>query len=184
MILEIVQYGHPSLRARGRRIEKIDARVRKLVEDMLETMHEADGVGLAAQQIAVPVNLCVVDVTGVKDRPSVLRVGGQAVDLEEFMPLVLINPEIETFGTKHCAVEGCLSFPGLRGDIIRPFSVRVRAQNLDGDPVDFEADGLLARAIQHEHDHLQGVLFIDRMGKDQRKTLAAEIEQLRVGGVL
>src|SRR5258707_7904950 len=105
MILEIVQYGHPALRAKGRRIEKIDARIRALAHDMLETMHEAEGVGLAAQQVGLPVQLCVIDVTGVKDRPSVLAIAGNPVEIEAHMPLVLINPEVETFGKPQAGVE-------------------------------------------------------------------------------
>jgi peptide deformylase len=96
MTLEIVQFGHPALRAKGRRIQKIDARIRRLAEDMLETMYDAEGVGLAAQQIGMPIQLCVVDVAGVKDRPSVLRIDGNAVEIEAHMPLILINPEVET----------------------------------------------------------------------------------------
>jgi len=177
MILEIVQYGHPALRAKGSRIEKIDSNIRQLAEDMLETMVDADGIGLAAQQIGRPIQMCVVDVAGVSDRPSALRINGQAVDIEDHMPLILINPEVETFGKSRSGVEGCLSFPGLRGDITRPYSVKVKAKTLDGD-ITFEADGLLARAIQHEHDHLHGLLFIDRMEPTQRKELEPKIEML------
>ena len=104
MILEIVQYGHPALRANGRRIEKIDARVRALAQDMLETMHAADGVGLAAQQVGMPVQLCVIDLTEVKDRPSALGIAGNPVEIESHMPLVLINPEVETFGKPQIGV--------------------------------------------------------------------------------
>jgi peptide deformylase len=175
MTLEIVQYGHPALRAKGRRIEKIDARIRALAEDMLETMYEADGVGLAAQQVGMPVQLCVVDVTDVKDRPSILRVGGNPVEIEAHMPLILINPEVELFGKPETGAEGCLSFPGARSDVTRPGSVRVRAQSLDGAIVEFEADGLLARAIQHEHDHLHGILFIDRVSAPERVRIEAEM---------
>ncbi len=178
MILEIVQYGHPALRAKGSRIEKINKEIRQLAEDMLETMVDADGVGLAAQQIGRPIQMCVVDVAGVKDRPSALRLSGQSVEIGGHMPLVLINPEVETFGRLHSGAEGCLSFPGLQGDITRPYSVRVKAQTLDGE-VEFEADGLLARAIQHEHDHLHGILFIDRMEPAQRRDLEPEMESLR-----
>ena len=183
MVLEIVQYGHPSLRAKGRPIHEIDAGTKKLAKEMLETMYEADGVGLAAQQVGMPVQLCVVDVSNVKDRPSAMRVHGKSVMLEDFMPLILINPEVRALGRPHTAVEGCLSFPGLRADITRPFSARVKAQTLDGQVLEFEADGLLARALQHEHDHLQGILFIDHMSAAQRKTLGAEIEHLRTGSV-
>jgi len=178
MILEIVKYGHPALRAKGRRIEAIDAEIRQLAEDMIDTMIDADGVGLAAQQVGLPLQMCVVDVTGVSNRPSTMSIDGQPMDPEEHMPLILINPEIEPFGKARSAVEGCLSFPGVSTDITRTSSVRVQAQTLDGSVV-FEASGLLARAIQHEHDHLQGILFIDRMEAEQRRELEQEIEAIR-----
>ena len=173
--MDIVPYGHPALRAKGRRIENIDARIRALANEMLETMYAAEGVGLAAQQVGLPVQLCVIDVKGVKDRPSTLRIGGQAADIGEHMPLVLINPEIELFGMPEIGVEGCLSFPGVRSDVSRPSAVRVRAQSLDGKMLEFEAGGLLARAIQHEHDHLHGILFIDRISAAERERIEAEM---------
>jgi peptide deformylase len=175
MTLEIVQFGHPALRAKGRRIETVDARIRALANEMLATMYAADGVGLAAQQVGLPIQLCVVDVKSVKDRPSTLRVGGRAVEIEEHMPLILINPEVEPFGKPETSVEGCLSFPGARSDVTRPTSVHVRAQSLDGKVLEFEASGLLARAIQHEHDHLHGILFIDRLSTDERDRIEAEM---------
>jgi peptide deformylase len=175
MTLEIVQYGHPALRAKGRRIEKIDARIRTLAEEMLETMYAADGVGLAAQQVGMPIQLCVIDVTGVKDRPSVLRIGGSPVEIEAHMPLILINPEVEPFGKSETEVEGCLSFPGARSDVTRPGSVRVKAQSLDERIIEFEAAGLLARAVQHEHDHLHGILFIDRVSASERARIESEM---------
>ncbi|MEI6337311.1 MAG: peptide deformylase [Verrucomicrobiota bacterium] len=183
MILEIVQYGHPALRAPGRRIEKNDQEIHDLAEDMLETMYEADGLGLAAQQIGRPIQMCVLDVTGVKDRTSVLRLDGKAVKVEDYMPLVLINPRLELLGKPHTGIEGCLSFPGLSAGITRSFSVRVTAQDLDGGTITFEADGLLARALQHEHDHLHGILFIDRMEAEDREELQSEIEDLRTSWV-
>lgn len=178
MILEIVRYGHPALRAKGRTIEKVDDEIRQLAEDMLDTMYDADGVGLAAQQVGLPLQMCVIDVTGIEDRPSVLRINGQVVDVEENMPLVLINPAVDTFGKAHTAPEGCLSFPGLRGDITRPYSVRVKAKSLDGDDLVFESEGLLARAVQHEHDHLFGILFIDRMDPKEKKAIQPEIDEI------
>jgi peptide deformylase len=177
MILEIVQYGHPALRAKGKRVEKINARIRALAQDMLETMYDAEGVGLAAQQVGMPIQLCVIDVTDVKDRPSVLRIAGNPVDIEAHMPLVMINPDVETFGEPQTGVEGCLSFPGARTDVIRPSGVRVRAQTLDESLLEFEADGLLARAIQHEHDHLQGILFIDRVSAAERRRIESEVSR-------
>lgn len=178
MIREIVTYGHPALRARGRKVENIDDRIRSLARDMLETMEDAQGVGLAAQQIGLPLQLCVLDVRGVRDRPSRMWLGGREVDPEGHMPLVLVNPEVELSGEQQTGVEGCLSFPGLTADIERPGRVRVRALDLEGRPVEFEAEGLLARAVQHEHDHLQGILFIDRMSERERERIQPKLEQL------
>lgn len=179
MILEIVQYGHPALRSKGRKVTKIDAELENLVDDMLETMVDADGVGLAAQQIGRPLQLCVIDVEGVTNRPSRMWVGGKEVELEEFMPLVLINPELELLGQPETGTEGCLSFPGISADITRPERVRVKTQLLDGSELSFEAEGLLARAVQHEFDHLQGVLFIDRMDPEERKLLEPKIKRIQ-----
>lgn len=178
MILEIVEYGHPALRAKGRRIEKFDDDLRQLAEDMLETMYEADGVGLAAQQVGIPIQLCVIDVSDLSDTSSVMRVNGKEVNVDDFMPLALVNPVIEPFGPEKARQEGCLSFPGLRGRIPRPVSVRVTAQDLEGHEIRFEADGLLATAVQHEYDHLHGTLFIDRMIPADRKQIEADIDDL------
>jgi peptide deformylase len=91
------------------------------------------------------------------------------------MPLVLLNPEVEPFGKPETGVEGCLSFPGARSDVTRPGSVRVTAQSLDGKIIEFEAGDLLARAVQHEHDHLHGILFIDRVSASERGRIEAEM---------
>ena len=104
-----------------------------------------------------------------------LHIAGRAVEIGEHMPLVLINPEVEPFGKPETGVEGCLSFPGVRSDVTRPATVRVRAQSLDGKMLEFEAGGLLARAIQHEHDHLHGILFIDRVSGAERERIEAEM---------
>ena len=141
-------------------------------------MREAEGIGLAAQQVGLPVQLFVLDVYPMKDRPSRMRVAGKLVDFQTLMPLVLLNPEIQTFGKLHLANEGCLSFPGLRGDVMRPLSVRVKAMTLDGGSLEFEADGLLARAVQHEFDHLQGILFIDRLAPEDRDELPKEVRRI------
>lgn len=178
MILEITQEDHPALRTRGRRIDKIDKSIRELAADMIDTMREAEGIGLAAQQVGLPVQLFVLDVPEMKDRPSRMRVAGDEVPFEEQMPMVVLNPEIETFGKAYAESEGCLSFPGLKGDVLRPISVRVKAQSLDGSTIAFEADGLLARAVQHEFDHLQGILFIDRLAADERDELPPDIRRI------
>ena len=179
MLLEITQHEHPALRTKGRDVAEIDDKIRELALDMIDTMFEAEGVGLAAQQVGRPLQLFVLDVQQMKDRPSAMRIAGQTADFEELMPLVLINPVVETFGRTRVESEGCLSFPGLRGDVPRPFSVRVKARSIDGQDIEFEADGLLARAVQHEFDHLQGILFIDRMSEEDRlEELPPEIRLL------
>jgi peptide deformylase len=179
MRLRILQYGSPALRAKGRRIEEIDDHVRRLAADMIETMHDANGVGLAAQQIGEALQLTVVDVSQVEDRPSTLRINGTDVDPKASSPLVLINPEI-VLGTETAfGLEGCLSFPEITGEIERAESVRVTAQMLDGSTIQLEATGLLARALQHEVDHLNGILFIDRMSSGTKTALASRLKKMQ-----
>jgi peptide deformylase len=146
---------------------------------MVETMHAANGVGLAAQQIGEALQLTVLDVSRVEDRPSTLKLDGKDVDPKVAMPLVLINPEIELCGTTEVGVEGCLSFPEITGDIERAKSVIVRAQTLDGSTIEIEASGFLARAIQHEGDHLNGILFIDRMNSAAKAALSSRLKRLQ-----
>jgi peptide deformylase len=181
MILEIVSYGHPALRAKGKEVGPVDDRIRKLAADMIETMHEAEGVGLAAQQVAVPLQLCVLDVRDVPDRPSKMWIGGKSVDPDEFMPMVLLNPKIEQLGRIETGIEGCLSFPGITADVDRPEKIRVSARDLEGNEMEFEAAGLLARAVQHEHDHLHGILFIDRLNEPERKRVNPSVHKLVLG---
>jgi peptide deformylase len=179
MILPISQYGDPILRAKGEPIENIDDGVRELVANMIATMHAAHGVGLAAQQIGEPLQLTVLDVSAVEDRPSMLKLSGKDVDPKSVMPIVLINPEIELRGETEVGVEGCLSFPEITGDIERAQSVLVRAQSLEGEIFQIEASGFLARAIQHEHDHLHGILFIDRMSSAAKAALSSRLKRLQ-----
>ena len=179
MILPILQYGDPMLRAKGKRIEEIDDRVRELAANMLETMHAAHGVGLAAQQIGEALQLTVLDVSAVEDRPSMLKLDGTDLDPKTAMPLVLINPEIELHGETEVGVEGCLSFPEITGDIERAQSVIVRAQTLEGGTIHIESSGFLARAIQHECDHLNGILFIDRMRSAAKVALSSRLRRLQ-----
>jgi peptide deformylase len=179
MILPILQYGDPILRAKGQRIENIDDRIRELAANMIETMHAAHGVGLAAQQIGEALQLTVLDISAVEDRPSALKLGGKDVDSNSAMPLVLINPEIGLRGQTELGVEGCLSFPEITGEIERAHSVMVRAQSLEGSTIQIEAGGFLARAIQHEHDHLNGILFIDRMRSAAKAALSSRLKRLQ-----
>src|SRR5438046_7459973 len=118
---------------------------------------------MAAEQIGEALQLTVIDLSAGEDRPSMLKLDGTDLDPKTAMPLVLINPEIELHGETEVGVEGCLSFPEITGDIERAQSVIVRAQTLEGGTIHIEASGFLARAIQHEGDHLNGILFIDRM---------------------
>ena len=179
MILQILEYGDPILRAKGKPIENIDDRIRELAANMIETMHAANGVGLAAQQIGEALQLTVLDVSLVEDRPSTLKLDGNDVDPKAAMPLVLINPEIELRGTTEVGVEGCLSFPEITGDIERANSVIVRTQTLEGGIIEIEASGFLARAIQHEGDHLNGILFIDRMNSAAKAALSSRLKRLQ-----
>lgn len=179
MILPILRYGDPMLRAKGTQIDEIDDRIRQLAANMIETMHAAHGVGLAAQQIGEALQITVLDISAVEDRPSTLKLDGKEIDPNSAMPLVLINPEIEMRGETEIGVEGCLSFPEITGDIERAQSVRVRAQSLEGDTIEFEAGGLLARAIQHEHDHLNGILFIDRMRSASKAALSSRLKRMQ-----
>jgi peptide deformylase len=179
MRLSIVQYGDPVLRTKGARVEMIDDRVRELAEDMIETMHAAHGIGLAAQQIGQALQLTVLDVSQVEDRPSTMKLNGNEIDPRTSMPIVLINPEITLSAETEVGIEGCLSFPEITGDIERPTSAIVRAEDLEGNKIEIEASGLLARAIQHEIDHLNGILFIDRMNSAAKAALASKLKRLQ-----
>src|SRR5208337_4839141 len=180
MILEVVKYGHPTLRQKGARIEKVTPEIKKLISDMFETMHANHGVGLAAQQVGQALQLTVIDVREVKERPSWLELDGEPADVSEHMPMVLINPELKPGGEPVAGGEGCLSFPEIFAEITRPESVTVKALDKKGKPVEFRCGGLLARAIQHEADHLNGILFIDRMSRKTKEELRPELEALQV----
>ena len=180
-VVEIVKYGNPVLRTKGARIETITEEVRQLAAAMIETMNEANGVGLAAQQVGHALQLAIVDVAGVEDRPSVMLVEGQEVKIEDWMPMVLVNPELELGKEKEFGTEGCLSFPEISADIQRPIVVKVRTRLIDGRTVEFEARGFFARALQHEVDHLNGILFIDRMNSATKVSLAGKLKRMQKG---
>ena len=179
MRLSILQYGDPVLRAKGKRIENIDDRIRELVRNMIETMHAANGVGLAAPQVGESLQLTVLDVSQVEDRPSTMKLNGQDLDPQAAMPLVLINPQIDPGGETDVGTEGCLSFPEITGEIERAKSIMVRGQDLEGEPIEIETTGFLARAIQHEVDHLNGILFIDRMSSAAKTSLSSKLKRLQ-----
>jgi peptide deformylase len=179
MKLPIVRYGDPILRAKGKHVIAVDNRVRELAANMLETMHEASGVGLAAQQVGEALQLTVVDVSGAEDQVSTLKLNGVDADPVASMPLVLLNPELSLGKETVVAAEGCLSFPEISGDVRRAIAVEVRAQNLEGEPIEIEATGLLARALQHEVDHLNGILFIDRMSAATKVALRSRLKRMQ-----
>jgi len=155
-IRTILHYPHPRLREAGKKVPALTDDLRQLIDDMAETMYAAPGVGLAATQIGEAWQIFVVDCAA-DGEPSDLR--------------VFVNPEIlSTEGTLHWE-EGCLSFPGAREEIERNERIRVRAQNREGEWFELDAEGLLAIAIQHEYDHLQGVLMIDRLGPLKKRLL-------------
>lgn len=181
MILDIVQYGHPVLRERCEPVGEVDAELEKLVADMIETMYDAQGVGLAAPQVGVAKRLAIVDVSHDPDCVSFLKVNGDDAKMEEVMPLVFINPEIE-FGTERAKdTEGCLSIQDIRADVVRPAGIKAKLPQLDGSVLELETDGLLARAIQHETDHLNGVLFIDRVSRTAKVRLKSKLKRLVEG---
>ena len=179
MLLTVVRYGTPVLRQKGARIEAVTPTIKKLIGDMFETMYAHKGVGLAAQQVGLALQLTVLDVRGVIDRPSSLELRGVPVDVAEFMPVVLMNPKVTAVGKPVAGPEGCLSFPEIFGEISRPDVVDVEALDKEGKMIQFRCGGLLARAIQHETDHLNGILFIDRMDRKTKDELRVDLEQLQ-----
>lgn len=161
-IREIIRMGHPTLRQVARALEPGELsspRIAELVRDMIDTLHQSGGIGLAAPQVNEPVRLAIIEIRGGPSRY------GEIPD----MPLtVFVNPEIEVLeGASAGYWEGCLSVPGLRGFVERPQHIRVRALDLEGAPIELELHGFLATVFQHEFDHLDGKLYIDRL-KDSR----------------
>jgi peptide deformylase len=162
MIRTILHYPDKRLREKGKRIAKVTDEIRALVDDMAETMYAAPGVGLAATQIGEPLQLFVIDVAE-QDQPSDLR--------------VFINPDITERADSITWTEGCLSFPGVTEDVDRAAKVTVTALDRDGKEFTLEAEGLLAVAIQHEFDHLQGVLMIDHLGPLKKRLVHRKMQK-------
>ncbi len=156
MIRTILHYPDPLLREKGKKVEAMTPELKRLVDDMAETMYAAPGVGLAATQVGELWQIFVVDCAA-EGEPSDLR--------------VFVNPEILEAEGAVTFDEGCLSFPGAREEVERAAKVRVRAQDREGKHFELEAEGLLAIAIQHEYDHLQGVLMIDHLGPLKKRLL-------------
>jgi peptide deformylase len=180
MILDVVKFGHPTLRKKGERVKSITPAIKELIGNMYDTMYDAKGIGLAAQQVGEPIQITVIDVRAASaERPSTMEIKGEHVDPEDYMPLTLINPEVKPVGEPVAGPEGCLSFPEIYSDIVRPESVDVVAMDEKGRQIEFRCGGLLARAVQHETDHLNGILFIDRMDSESKQELKPEIDELQ-----
>jgi peptide deformylase len=178
MPLPIVHYNHPILRKMGEPITSFSPALADLAAQMVDTMHVAEGIGLAAQQIGHALQLAVVDLRRA-DPDFAWEIDGTRPPLELFMPLVLANPLVTPLPSESVPYEeGCLSFPKIRGDITRPDAISVTFKDAQGTPHVLKCTGLLARCIQHEVDHLNGILFIDRMDKRTRSTIDRAVKEL------
>ena len=175
----IFRYGEPVLREVGAPVTVFDAELVSLAREMVETMNHAEGIGLAAQQIGIARQICVVDVSPVSEPGDIARLDGKPVPLALLMPLVLINPAISDPGGDRVPYnEGCLSFPGINLDVYRPTTITVKYQDTDGAPHDLRCDGILSRCIQHEVDHLNGILFIDRAEPTGTSSIRSRLRRL------
>lgn len=163
--MEIINYPHPTLRHKSKPIRRVDKKLRAIVAKMFELMYEARGIGLAANQVDLPLQLFIINTSGEKGRGE---------------ELVFLNPVISNPKGKSETDEGCLSIPGVEASVNRPSGITVSAYDLSGNSVEFKATGLLARAIQHEFDHLNGVLFIDRISESEKKHVAGELEEFDI----
>ncbi|MAT85004.1 MAG: peptide deformylase [Gammaproteobacteria bacterium] len=176
-VRDIIRMGHPTLRTPARPLtdaEITSPDTRRLVDDMIDTLHHAGGIGLAAPQIDVPVRLAIIEID-----PEASRYG----DIPPMPLTVFVNPRIEVVDEASAGFwEGCLSVPGLRGWVERPQHVRVSARNLAGEPLELELRGFLATVFQHEFDHLDGRLYIDRMTDPTRLMFEEEFEQFVLHG--
>ena len=178
MIREIVLYGDPVLRVKCPPLTEITPEIQALADDMVDTMEAAEGVGLAAPQIGETLRLAVIDVSGAEHPCTFLKVDGADAALADYMPLKFINPELSMGKDKAVMNEGCLSFPDVRTEIRRGDVVKAKLTLLDGRTILLETDGLLSRAIQHETDHLNGILFIDRATPAAKLSLKKKIRKM------
>jgi peptide deformylase len=161
-LLPILEFPDPRLRTRAQPVKEVDAALRRLIDDMFETMYAAPGIGLAATQVNVHKRVLVIDVSETRKEP-----------------LALINPELVSREGVEETEEGCLSVPGIYDKVTRAEKVRVRALDRNGNQIEFDADGLLAVCIQHEMDHLEGKLFVDYLSELKRTRIRKKLEKDR-----
>lgn len=159
--MEIIHYPHPTLRHNSKTIRRIDRELQSAVREMFELMYDARGIGLAANQVDLPLQMFILNVSGEPDNGE---------------ELVFVNPVVDQPKGSQVSEEGCLSIPGVHADVNRPSQIHVMAYDLAGNEIDMVVDGLLARVIQHEYDHLHGVLFVDRISDSAKKQVAQELE--------
>jgi peptide deformylase len=174
VVHEIVTFGQDVLRRKARAVPAVTPEIQALVRDMLDTMYAARGVGLAAEQIGREEAVCVIDVPKTSERPECV-----AANAAVPMPLVMLNPQVTAATGQQRSDEGCLSFPDISVPITRAMQVTVRYMDLDGREQTAVAQGLLARAILHETDHLNGVLLVDRMSPLQRLAVSGQLKRLQ-----
>ena len=167
MIRPIVKYGDAVLTAPAKTVTEVTDETRRLIDDMIDTMYAAPGIGLAAPQIGVPLRICVIDITGG-------RRGGEVISL--------INPEFVERTGMQLEEEGCLSLPGHNATVARPEHAVVRGLDRNGQPITIDGTGLLARALQHELDHLEGTLFVDRLRGLRRDLILRKVRKQQRAG--
>ncbi len=179
MSLAIVHYNDPILRKKGDKVADFTGALSAFAEQMIDAMHAAHGIGLAAQQVGRAVQLCVIDLKET-EADFEWTLDGAKPPLELFMPMVIVNPKVSVARKAPTASseEGCLSFPEIRGDVSRPIAVSAIFQDQHGLSHSLECTGLFARCLQHEVDHLNGVLFIDRMEKPVKAALNDSLKAL------
>lgn len=170
-------YGDPVLREKARPVEETTAALRRLAEDLVDTMIEAEGLGLAAPQVGETVRMYVVNLGAIRTELFRDRRGPSLEGCPDH--LVLLNPRVVKQEGEQTGEEGCLSFPDLYDKVTRPDVVRVEATDLDGRPLEIEGSGLLARVLVHEYDHLEGILFIDRLSRFRLQFLRNRLKKLK-----
>ena len=184
MLLRVTQYGEPILRKVGTAITEFDADLAQLADDMVDTMYDEEGIGLAAQQIGKAIQLFVLDVRPPEgEQPAFdYSFDGKQPPLDLIMPMAVANPKVSIIDSSEDVYEeGCLSFPDVRGKVTRPIGVRCEFQDTEGNSHILDATGLLGRCILHESDHLNGELFIDRMDKRDLQRMTPRIKKIKRG---